>query len=111
MSIEWLKHAFAVDPPGVAEPSEAQKSVVDRVCAEITRRHLTTPALIFLETFRPFNYLGSQVLHFLHPFASAVLSGEEYRNFTDFLERRGSIDYFCRRIEEMEEEYKKSERT
>lgn len=109
MSIEWLKNAFAVDPPGIAEPSEDQKGVIDRVCTEITRRHLTTPALIFLETFRPFNYLGSQALHFFHPFASAVLNGEGYRHFTEFLERRGSIDYFCRRIEAMEEEYGKSE--
>ena len=108
MSIRWLKHAFAVDPPGAAEPTEAQKTVVDRVCAEITRRHLTTPALIFLETFRPFNYLGPQALHFFHPFAASILNGYGYRHFAEFLERRGSVDYFCRRIEAMEAEYEKS---
>lgn len=61
--MSWLKHAFAVDPPGPAEPTPAQRAAVDRVCFEITKRHLSTPALLFLETFRPLNYLGSQVLH------------------------------------------------
>ena len=110
MSLRWLKHAFAVDPPGEAEPTEPQKEVVNRICVEIARRRLTTPALLFLETFRPFNYLGSQALHFFQPIASSILSGQGYRHFTEFLERRGSIDYFCRRIEELEARYRMEER-
>jgi len=110
MSLKWFRHAFAVDPPGVKTPTEQQKVVVDRVCMEIARRHLTTPALLFLETFRPFNYLGSQVMHFFHPIVSAVLTGEGYRHFTEFLEKRGSVDYLCGRIEALEEEYSKGEK-
>ena len=29
--MEWLKHAFAVDPPGPAQPDEAQALIVERV--------------------------------------------------------------------------------
>ncbi len=98
----WIKNAFAVDPPGPAIPTEPQRKVVDRVCLEIVRRHMSTPGLIFLETFRPLSYVGSQVLHFFQPIVSAVLRGEGYQHFTDFLEQRGSIDYLCERIEKLE---------
>ncbi len=102
--MNWLKNAFAVDPPGPAKPTEAQAAVVDRACRDIVKRHLTTPALVFLETLRPLNYIGSQAMHFFQPIVSAVLRGEGYRHFTEFLEQRGSVDYICRRIEELEEE-------
>jgi hypothetical protein len=100
--MNWFKKAFAVDPPGPAKPTEIQEAVVDQVCREIVKRHLTTPALIFLETFRPLNFIGSQAMHFFQPIVSAVLRGDGYLHFTEFLEQRGSVDYMCRRIEELE---------
>lgn len=102
--MRWLKHAFAVDPPGPAEPTPEQSEVVDAVCRQIVKRHLTTPALLFLEMSRPLNYLGSQVLHFFAPFLAVVSRGGGHRHFAAFLEHRGSIDYLCRRIEELEAE-------
>lgn len=101
MKSGW-RHAFAVDEPGSAEPSDAQRAVVDRVCTEVVRRHLTTPALVFLEMFRPMNYIGAQAMHFFGPIVTAVLRGDGYRHFTEFLERRGSVDTLCRRLEEIE---------
>jgi len=107
--MSWLKHAFAVDPSVPAEPTPLQRLTIDRVCTEITRRHLTTPALLFLETFRPLNYIGSQVLHFFHPIVSAVLNTDGYKHFTEFLEKRGSIDYLRNRIEDLEDQYRNKE--
>ena len=100
--MQWLKHAFAVEPPGPAEPTEEQRAVVDRVCAEIVRRRLTTASLVFLEMSRPLNFLGSQALHFFAPFVSVLTNAQGHKHFATFLERRGSIDYICRQIEELE---------
>jgi len=102
--MKWLKHAFAVDPPGPAEPTPAQKRVVDQVCREIVRRHLSTPALLFLEMSRPLNFIGSQALHFFQPFFSVLTDSAGPKQFAEFLEQRGSIDYICRRIEDLEAE-------
>ena len=100
--MKWLRHAFAIDPPRAAEPNETQRLVVERICTEITRRRLTTPALLMLEMSRPLNYVSAQFLHFIQPFASIVADAEGYRQFTEFLEQRGSIDYICKRLEAME---------
>ena len=63
---------------------------------------LTVPAMVFLETFRPLNYLGAQAMYFLQPIATVILDGDGYRCFTEFLEQRGSVDYMSERIQEME---------
>ena len=102
--MRWLKHAFAVDPPGPAQPTPEQGQAADAVCRQIVKRHLTTPAILFLEMSRPLNYLGSQVLHFFAPLLSVLSQSGGHRHFAAFLEQRGSIDYLCRRIEELEAE-------
>ena len=104
MTLDWLRHAFAVDKPGPAEPTPPQKEVVDKICRQIVKRHLSTPSLVFLEMSRPLNFIGSQVMHFFAPFVSAMTDSQGHRHFALFLEQRGSIDYICRRIEELEEE-------
>ena len=107
-----IKHAFAVDPPGPIEPTDQQKPAVDWVCDQIAKRRLTLPGLIFLEMSRPLNYLGSQVMHFTSPGVWAIAPKHiygGYTNFAKFLENRGSMEYMCRRIEEMEAGYLEKE--
>ena len=98
--MQWLKHAFAVDPPGPAVPTDAQSQAVDRVVDEVIRRGLATPTLMALEMSRPLNFIGSQALHFFSPFVSVFANTEGYRHFTEFLEHRGSIPFICDAIEE-----------
>jgi len=100
-AMQWLKHAFAVDPPGPAEPTEAQRAVVDGVCRKVVERGMTTPALLVLEMSRPLNYVGAQSLHFFAPIVSALTDARGHRHFAEFLERRGSVEYLCRRIEQL----------
>ena len=97
--MQWLKHAFAVDPPGPAEPSEDQRRAVDRVVAEVVRRRLATPTLMALEMSRPMNFIGSQALHFFTPFVSGFANSDGYRHFAEFLELRGAIPHICDAIE------------
>jgi hypothetical protein len=100
--VEWLKHAFAVDPPGPAVPSETQRALVDKLCEEIMRRRLIVPALFMLEMSRPLNYVSAQVLHFFQPLVAVITDTSGYLELTHFLEKRGAIDYVCQRLEAME---------
>jgi hypothetical protein len=101
MALEWLKHAFAIEPEGAVEPTEAQRAVIDSLCRQVVARGLTTPALVFLESVRPLNYVTSQTLLFFAPILSAVADAKACQDLADFLEHRGSVDYLCRRIEEI----------
>ncbi len=105
-----LKPAFAVDAPGAVEPTEAQRPAVEWICAQIAKRNMTLPGLIVMEMTRPLNWIGAQVMHMTSPGVWAIAPKHiygGYKNFAEFLENRGSMEYMCRRIEELEAEYLK----
>jgi hypothetical protein len=99
--MDW-RHVFALDPPGPAKPTDRQHQVVERLCREVVRRRLTTPALLLLEMSRPMNYVSAQFLHFLQPIIGTLTNVAEYDAFTVFLEQRGSVDYLVKRLEVIE---------
>lgn len=103
--MKWLRTAFHVDKPGPAEPNDAQREVIDWFCREVARRHLTVPAIITLEMFRPLNYLTAQTMHFVAPGVWAVLRDRNYAQYQElarYLEQRGSVEYIARRLEAIE---------
>ena len=108
---KWFTHAFAIDPPGPAQPNETQRLVVERLVREIVRRHLTTPALLMLELSRPLNFVSAQLLHFFQPFLASIADAHAYNEFSLFLEQRGSVDYISERLEVLEHECESQERT
>jgi hypothetical protein len=99
--MNWFRHAFALDPPAQIAPSEEERAIVDRLCRILVRRRMNVPAIAFLEMSRPLNRVAAQVLHFFQPVASLALTGDDYNQFARFLEKSGSIDYLCRRIEDL----------
>ena len=103
-----IKHAFDLGETNKFLPNERQKIIAEKVCREVVKRHLAMPAILLLETFRPLNYIGSQVMHFFQPIISSVLHVDGYTDFTELLEQRGSVDYFCERIRDIEVEGQKS---
>lgn len=98
--MRWLKHAFAIDPPGPVEPTPAEQCVIDRLVYEIDRRGMTAPAILMLESSRPLNYITSQFLVFFGPVARAIFDAGSYNAFASFLAKRGSIETLCRAIED-----------
>lgn len=102
--MSWIRNAFAVDPPGPAEPNETQSAIIDKVLREVVRRGATTPALMALQMTRPLNFIGSQAMVFFQPALSVLVDTNGYREFADFLEHRGSMEYFCQRLEALEDE-------
>jgi len=99
---DYCAHAFAVSPPESAI-TDQDEALAEKTATFIVGRNLTAPAIMLLETGRPFNYIGSQLLTFLSPFVSIIFStNEEFKNFTEFLEKRDSIPCIIRHIEILE---------
>lgn len=101
--IAWWRHAFAVENTAV-DWSAADREIADRLADFIVCRRMGTAALMALEAGRPCNFIGSQALTFLAPFATLVFSTDEYERFTRLLERRQSIDLLIEAITERESE-------
>jgi hypothetical protein len=98
--IDRLKHAFAVEDADAFTPTEHEREIATRVCREVVRRRMTTPALMLLEMSRPMNFLGAQALHFFKPFGSVFVEAGSWEAFAGFVERRGSVEFLCRTLED-----------
>ena len=97
---EALAHAFAVRDPGQAWSAE-DLALLDRIAGEVRRRGLQAPAVLFLESIQPLNFLGSQAMHFLRPMAGVVLSEAQWVRAAEILERREALEALIRKIEEI----------
>lgn len=104
----WFAHAFAVEKPGEFAPTPEQCEIVDRLCREVVKRGLSTPATMALEMSRPLNMLGASAMHMLQPIIATVMNGESAKQFANFLEHRGSIDHLCARIDLFETESRRN---
>ena len=72
--------------------SAEDDALVAKVATMVVRRQLASPAIMVLEVGRPLNFVASQFLAFLGPFATMLLNEQEYRRFTQILEHREGVD-------------------
>ena len=85
-----LAHAFAMAPLDPAFTPE-DLALLEKVARVIVGRGMAMPALLFLESLGPLNFLGSQVLHGLRPFLDLVCDATEMERLAGILERRDSV--------------------
>ena len=85
-----VRHAFATHPevPPLSPPDLA---LMERVAAAIVKRGMAAPAMVFLESMAPMNYLGSQALHVLTPIIECALPSKDLEQVARLLERRDTI--------------------
>jgi hypothetical protein len=107
----WVAHAFHVERADDLDPSPHQREIIDRLCREVARRRMATPALMALEMSRPLNGLSAAAMHMLQPILAVVATTDSYVEFAKFLEHRGSIDYLCGRIAHFDRAGRESQRS
>jgi len=104
-SMSWcekFRHAFAVDEPGPAEPTDSQRVVVEMLLGKIVERGMAQPAGIFLESWRPLGVLTGQGMQALSPFAGILLDPNAWKEVADYLDKRGAIAWMLQRMDELE---------
>jgi len=92
-------HAFALSPIEPAFASE-DAALLEKVARLIVKRGMALPALLFLESLGPLNFLGSRVLHGLRPFLELVCNATEMERLASVLERRDSVPRLIAMIQE-----------
>jgi hypothetical protein len=90
--------------------TDHQKELLEKIADRIVRYRMAMPAILFLESVRPLNYVGSQAMVFLAPFVHSLFSTKEYDEIQQALEHRETISYFVDMLEERENEVIKREK-
>ena len=97
-----LRHAFAVKSTCEGADNKLPE-VHEQLAHAIVNRGMETPAIIFLETVIPLNFLGSQIIYALWPlWKMAALPGEAtLGEIAGHFESRETIRRLINRIEDM----------
>ena len=87
---EALRVAFAV---GVEDEAltPADVALLEKVATAVVDRRMASPAILFLESVGPMNFLGSQALHFLTPILNLACDTREIKRAAHLLERRDAM--------------------
>jgi hypothetical protein len=91
--------------------TDEQIALFDRIADRLVRMRMTTPAILFLESVRPLNYIGSQAMIFFAPFVHAFFSLREYDLIQKALEHREAAGYFLDLLESKEEQAREQDRS
>ncbi|MCL4234837.1 MAG: hypothetical protein KJ042_09995 [Deltaproteobacteria bacterium] len=100
----FWKNAFAVETADEAEFTDAERDLARRVARKIVDRGLGLPGLLFIESARPLNFVGSQALAYFEPIVRGLVDWDDYTRFRVMLERRGSVELLLGAIETAEAE-------
>ncbi|HWR81848.1 MAG TPA: hypothetical protein VN285_00945 [Candidatus Deferrimicrobium sp.] len=89
------------DPEKKALPEE-EEALLAKVAGKVVERRMAVPAIVFLESVKPLNYIGSQAMVFFEPIVQALFNLKDYDTFRQALERRESIEILLLKIEELD---------
>jgi len=93
-----------VDPPDrMKQPiPEEEDRVLDKVAKKVVMWHMTTPAIMFLESVKPLNYIGAQTMVFFEPIIQTIFNFTDYDTFRAAMERRENVENLLQKIEKFD---------
>lgn len=77
---------------------------IDKISKFIVKKHMGPPAILTIESLRPMNFIASQLMHFLAPFAEIIFSIKEYEEFAALIEKQEYVKLLIDRIDELDAE-------
>jgi hypothetical protein len=95
--IDGFKHAFATDS---ATLDDSDTELIRKLADFVVRRNMSVPAIMFLESVRPLNFVGSQAMVFFKPIISRFFTKVDYDKLATMLEKREVIDRLIKEIEQ-----------
>jgi hypothetical protein len=108
-----LRDMFSMGPKpqdGKEELTPHQEEILDKIARKVIYWKMSVPAILFLESVKPLNYIGSQMMAFFEPFVQTVFSWKDYEEFREMMEHRGTIELLLQRIEKFEGEAERKEK-
>jgi len=84
--------------------------LIDKAARFIVERRLTPAALMTIESLRPLNFIGSQFMYLIMPFAELFFNPRQYQEFAALLEDDEYVKILMERIDELDTDIWKDER-
>jgi hypothetical protein len=82
--------------------SEREAEIMTKMAGKVVEWKMTVPAILFLESVKPLNYIGAQAMVFFEPFVQAIFNLKDYDTFREMMERRENVERLLLKIEELD---------
>ncbi len=89
---------------------ERAVELIEKISKFIAQKRMAAPAIMTIESMRPLARIGSQLMHFLAPFAEIIFNPKEYQEFAALLENEEYVRLLIKRIDEMDVDMYREER-
>lgn len=89
------------DPDKSSLPEE-ENAILTKLAKKVVDKGMSVPAILFLESVKPLNFIGSQVLVFFEPIVQTVFNFKDYDTFRTALEKRETIEIIILKIEKFD---------
>ncbi len=93
---------FPLPPKGEPEKGKLtpeQDEVLEKVARKVVEKRMTVPALMFIESVKPLNFIGSQVMVFFEPIVQTLFDFKSYTVFREVIEDRENVEILMQKIE------------
>jgi len=77
-----------------------QDNLIRRLANKVRSRGLAAPAILFLELYRPFSYIGSQCLFLAQPLLDGFVDGAFIGQLAELLDDGDAVEHLVRCLEE-----------
>ena len=84
--------------------------IIDKAARFIVERKLTPAAIMTIESLRPLNFIASQFMFMVAPFAEIFFSPKEYQELAVIIEDDEYVKILMQRIDELDTEIWREER-
>ncbi len=81
------------------EFNEKDQALFDRLAEFVVKRKMAAPAILFLESTKPLNFIGSQFLIVLGPLIKVFFNIAEYDRIVELMEKRDNVERLICTIE------------
>ncbi|KPL03614.1 MAG: hypothetical protein AMJ73_06105 [candidate division Zixibacteria bacterium SM1_73] len=92
------------------ELTPQQEEILTKIAKKVIDWRMSVPAILFLESVKPLNYVGSQMMAFFEPFVQAVFSWKDYDEFRRMMEERVTVEKLLQKIEQLDSEAQDKEK-
>lgn len=92
----------AMKIPEQAPLPEEELAVLDKVAKKVVEKSMSVPAIVFLESIKPLNFVGSQAMVFFEPIVQSLFNLKDYDTFRTALEKRQTLEILIQKIEAMD---------
>lgn len=109
----FLRDMFSMGQRGKdkKELTPHQEEILTKIAQKVVSWKMSVPAILFLESVKPLNYVGSQMMAFFEPFVQAIVSWKDYDEVRNMMEERGTVERLLQRIEQLDSEAQEKEKT